>query len=253
MQAGHGDRTAETRSVIQLVLLLLATSVALYVLMPARAFTPGQRLSAWMLRGMHARFGGESKDAASTSLIQRAADRVRAPAGDRLPPVQLSVLRSPQPNAFAVGVHHVCVTEGLLDVCERREDLIAPVLAHEFGHILAGHAARRFKNQAFGIGLAVAATFVLRSPWLLRSSGLLRSLVLASFSRSQEFEADACAIWLLDHAGYDPAKLADVLARLDDWYRHYQGRQDDALTRFFSTHPPLADRIREIEAARTPD
>jgi hypothetical protein len=62
------------------------------------------------------------------------------------------------------------------------------------------------------------------------------------FSRSDELEADALGAELMAKSGYDPLAMATMFAML----RAEQGRDPGKLERFFSSHPPSAERESRI-------
>ncbi len=230
---------------IKLLLLLMVVLVAAYFLLPDRYFAPGRKRARFMLDQFVLQNGGACGDAASEGLVSRVGSRLAAPAGDWLEDVEFSVVRSAVPNACAIGAHHVCVTEGLIALLDRSEALVAPIVAHELGHILAGHAARRWKDHIFLTGLVYLAIFVFRSPWLINALGLGKSLALSKFSRAQEFEADASSLWLCRWAGYDPGAAAEALRRVGAWHQNKQAT--DPISAYFASHPPTELRIEEVE------
>lgn len=230
---------------IKLLLILMIVLVVAYFLLPDRLFSPGRGRARYILDQLVLQNGGACADATSEALVSRIGSRLSAPAGDRLRDVDFSVVRSAVPNACAIGVHHVCVTEGLIELLDRRETLLAPIVAHELGHILAGHAARRWKDHIFLTGFLYLAVFVLRSPWLINALGLGKSLALSTFSRAQEFEADASSLWLCRWAGYDPRQAAEALRRVGAWYENKQAT--DPISQYFASHPPIELRVEEVE------
>ncbi len=232
---------------IKLLIILIIVLLATYAVLPARYFALGKGMTRRFLDRMLSQSGGESRDPAARALVERTARRLSESAGDAMPAIEYRVVRTRTPNAFAVGGHYICVTEGLIDLVDRREDLLAAVLAHELGHILHGHAARKLKENAFMAGAWILLAVVLRSPMLTQASRLARTLALSNFSQSKEHEADAAALWLLDWADYDPARLATALRAIDAWHQENGGSGPAMLTRFFSSHPPVADRVARIE------
>ncbi len=230
---------------IQLSLVLLVILVAIYFLLPDHLFSPGRGRARYVLDQFMMQNGGACTDAGSRELVSRIGSRLSAPARERLNDVEFSVVRSAVPNACAIGDHHICVTEGLIDLMGKREALLAPIVAHELGHILAGHAARRWKDHIFLTGFLYLLIFVFRSPWLVNALGLGKSLALSKFSRAQEFEADASSVWLCQWAGYDPREAAEALRRVGAWYENKQ--VSDPITQYFASHPPIELRVEEVK------
>jgi Zn-dependent protease with chaperone function len=151
----------------------------------------------------------------------------------RVMPIQAS-----EPGAFALPGGFVYLTRPLLELCDFDEDEIACVVGHEMGHVVHGHAMERITNQL----LTSAATSIpggLLSQWIL-STGM--SLLHSAYSQDQEFDADEFGARLAAAAGYDPRAAIRAFERL-------QRLETDAelpLARYFSSHPPLAQRIERL-------
>ena len=180
-----------------------------------------------------------------------------------------------EPNAFATGAFKnsalVAVSTGLLQSMSREE--VEAVLGHEIGHVANGDMVTLTLIQGvvntFVVFLArVVGYFVDRV--VLRNErgmglgfyvtvfaceivfGIFASMIVMWFSRRREFRADAASASLLG----SPRPMMNALARLG-------GLQPGALQKsiatsgisagpglmgLFSSHPPLEDRIRALQA-----
>lgn len=69
-------------------------------------------------------------------LLQFVLDKSQSSSSYPVRSVHLKIVHDPAPNAFAIGRHTICVTDGLLKLSD---DLILGVLAHEVGHLAYGH------------------------------------------------------------------------------------------------------------------
>jgi predicted Zn-dependent protease len=136
------------------------------------------------------------------------------------------LVRSTRLNAFAAPDGSVLLCAGLLRAMPR-ERALAAVLAHEIGHLRAGH-----------VGAFVAPRTQLLSPAHRRALTLLQR----QFTPAQEHQADAIALQLLADAGIDPRGLAEALTILQQ-HRPTASTPD---TRRPGTHPPSTDRIERI-------
>jgi len=74
--------------------------------------------------------------------------------------------------------------------------------------------------------------------------GLGLNAAFLKFSRDDEYQADALGADIMSKAGYDPNAMANFFALL----RQEQGRDPSKLERFFSDHPPAADRESRIRS-----
>lgn len=202
------------------------------------------------------------------SLAQRAS----------IPMPKLYVVDSPTPNAFATGRGPsraaVAVTTGILRILSRSE--LEGVLAHEISHI----KNRDTLIQTFAATLAGAITML--ANWARFSLffggsdeegrenivGVVLFSILAAFaamliqlaiSRSREYLADEKGARL---AG-NPLNLANALRKLAIGVERYpmvdanpstaplfivNPLSTESVLALFSTHPPISERIRRLEA-----
>lgn len=185
---------------------------------------------------------------------------------------EVGIYHSDEVNAFATGPSAsrslVAVSTGLLARLERRE--VEGVLGHEVAHIANGDMVTMTLLQGvlntfviflsrvlgFAIGRAVGG----RGEGLVRLVailalqilfGVLASLVVAAFSRMREFRADAGGARL---AGKDA--MIGALQRLRLYSTAVETGQPayaamkihgiPGWLRWFSTHPPLEERIARL-------
>ena len=144
---------------------------------------------------------------------------------DRRREFHFSLVRASVSNAYALPGGFVFITEPLVDLCAQDPDELAFLLGHEMGHVLCGHA----KSQL------TARTFLNAVTARLSGAGLmLRQLLNQGYSRELEMEADR-----------EGARLAAAAARALE--RLARGAGGNAgLAEYFSSHPPLADRVRKL-------
>lgn len=164
-----------------------------------------------------------------------------------------TVLDSPIVNAFALPGGYVYVTRGLIALANSEAEL-ASVLAHEVGHVAARHTAQRY-NRGMGMAIGGAVLGVLLGNQVV--SDLVQQggqLYLLSYSRKQEYEADALGVRYLVRTGYDPYAEADFLRNLeahDALEQAIKGGKNNRPSEFLTTHPITAKRVVEaIDAAR---
>lgn len=216
---------------------------------------------------------------ADAPMLHRLADRLAIQY--HVPKPKVYVSPDPSPNAFATGRNPshaaICVNEGLLRILDEEE--LYGVLAHEFAHVrnrdilissvvavmagaitlianmaqwalmFGGFGGRDERDQGAG-GLVAGLLMIILAP-------IAATLIQLAVSRSREYEAD--------HTGAevsgDPMALASALRKLERATQTVQTAEPafahlyivnplhgQSLAGLFSTHPPLDERIRRLEA-----
>jgi predicted Zn-dependent protease len=161
-------------------------------------------------------------------------------------PYQFAVLDSQVQNAFAAPGGVIFISKALINVIENESEL-AGVLAHEVGHVAAKHAISSIRRTQFlqGVGTITAATMKGGKGKQFESMiGDLQSVLFdKGLDKGMEFEADAAAMETAYRTGYDPRGLISVLKKL-------QKIEASSVKKgsWFSTHPPLDERIAKLEA-----
>ncbi|CUU38437.1 MAG: zinc metalloprotease HtpX [Armatimonadetes bacterium] len=195
-----------------------------------------------------------------------------------LPMPRLYLIPEEQPNAFATGrdPHHAAVgiTQGLLRLMDRQE--VEGVIAHELAHIknrdtlimavaatIAGaisYLAHMFyyaslfagnRDERGGNPIAALAMLIL--------APIAATIIQLAISRSREYEADRVGAEI---AG-TPIGLANALRKLELAAQRIPMHHAEPATAhmyivnplsggglmaLFSTHPPVKERIRRLEA-----
>ena len=143
------------------------------------------------------------------------------------------VVASALSNAFALPGGFVFITDSLLDLCNRDRSEIAFFLGHEIGHIARGHARDQLTASTF-LNAVVA-----RMP---AAGQMLRQMIGKGYSRTLELEADREAVRLTLAAGFDGQAGIHALKRLAQ-----VSSDNSGLAEYFSTHPALSERVRELD------
>jgi len=192
-----------------------------------------------------------------------------------LPMPKVYVSPQPAPNAFATGRNPnnaaVCATEGLLQMLDRNE--VAGVMAHELAHVRNRDIL--IATIAATIGAAISSLGYMfmfsgnrnssaeQSP-LAPIAGLLvlilgplaAAIIQASISRSREFNADKLGAEMCG----DPMYLATALEKVHMGAAVVPLQGNPAfnalmiasplsaggMAKWFSTHPPLEDRLMNL-------
>lgn len=143
-------------------------------------------------------------------------------------------------NAFALPGGQIFITEALLSLLER-EDELAGVLGHEVGHVLARHSAERLAKQQLTQSLIGAVAVGSGSYDTAQLAQLAGSMINMKYGREDELESDTLGLRLMREAGYDPRAMITVMQKLEK--ASGGSRQPE----FASTHPSPANRIQRIK------
>ena len=221
-------------------------------------------------------YGAEKLEESENPELHKKVEKLAREAG--IPKPRLYINNMQVPNAFATGRNPekgvVCVTQGLMDTLE--DDEVEGVIAHELAHIknrdtlinavvatVAGAvgliAEMAFWGAMFGGReeqgeMASALTLMILTP-------LIATIIRMAVSRSMEFRADSEAVKI----SQNKQGLSSALEKITEsssrpLQRHASRSQEaganlfisnpfsgDKITKWFSTHPPLQERLDNIE------
>lgn len=161
---------------------------------------------------------------------------------------RFGVLDSDTVNAFSAPAGYVFITRGLYAMADN-DDTLAAILGHEIAHITGKHALGIIARGEFlggATSLAAARSEEVRrvdsqlKSFDLGVSQVTKTLFEKGFDPQTEYAADVTGRQLAVTTGYAPGGLRAVLSRLQ---RTPAGQQ-----KIFSTHPPLAERIKRLPA-----
>ena len=198
-----------------------------------------------------AAYGGVYNDPRLQATIEQTVERLVAASERPDLHYRVTMLNSQSINAFALPTGQLYVTRGLVALANDESEL-ASVLAHEMGHVVARHAAIREEQakQAALVGRVV--TDVISDPEVGALALAKSKLALASFSRAQEFEADAIGIGIASRAGYDPYGAVRFLTSMEhnsELKPQQNGAAiDPRAPDFLSSHPATPERISNAQA-----
>ena len=157
-----------------------------------------------------------------------------------------TILDSPVVNAFALPGGYIYISRGLLALANDEAELVS-VIGHEIAHVKARHTAQRHaKSTITNLGLNVL-DIIIGQPIISQVASIGAYGVLASFSRSEEIEADILGKNYLIDAGYDGKGSYRFLSRLRDLSQLSSGENKKNINSLFSTHPKTKDRMDKVK------
>jgi predicted Zn-dependent protease len=160
---------------------------------------------------------------------------------------KFAVLDSPSINGFSAPAGFVFITKGLYEKVAASDDALAAVLAHEIAHVTERHALKIIARGEFVSGASTLALKHSRDAAMVQAelrqfdtgiAELMKTLFEKGFDSKTELSADKVGRALAVTVGYAPGALKQVLIQLQ------QEKGDPKAT--FATHPPLADRIKNL-------
>jgi Zn-dependent protease with chaperone function len=162
----------------------------------------------------------------------------RLTAGVALPfPIVVEVTDRKEINAFAAPGGRIVVFQGLI-ASAQSPDEVAGVLAHEITHSRKHHPTRMLIRQ---IGTSFLEQLVIGTD----TGGMAETLLVLSYSRQFETEADEGAVELLHNAGIDTASFANFFDRLE------KAQHGGALPALLTTHPAPRKRSAMVRTDPT--
>ena len=192
-------------------------------------------------------YGGAYSDPKLERMLATIIGRLQAETADPNRAYRITILNSPNINAFALPGGYVYITRGLLALANDSAE-VAAVIGHEMGHVTATHGIeRQQREQAAEIASRVVSEVLSSEP--AGQIALARGrLSLAQFSRQQELQADVIGIKHIARAGYDPFAAARFLKAMDSFSQFRNAFQaGNPNLDFLASHPSAPQRIQLAE------
>jgi metalloendopeptidase OMA1, mitochondrial len=182
-------------------------------------------------------------------MVKRVASRLASAAGTPGADFdwQVSLIRSPQVNAFCLPGGKIVVYVGILPITQN-ETALATVLGHEMAHATSRHGSQRVLQQNLAQTALTGVAMSLSDMDYDKQRAVMGALgagtqfgVLMPFSRKDESEADAIGLLYMARAGYDPRESIGFWQRMEN----VGGPQPPE---FLSSHPSHGTRIQQLQA-----
>jgi predicted Zn-dependent protease len=193
-------------------------------------------------------YGGSYDDPNLEALISKTVDRLVAASDRPDQAYKVTILNSGAVNAFALPTGQLYVTRGLVALASDTSEL-SSVLSHEMAHVLAKHAAIREDQARQAAVVTRVVTDMGNDPDLTALALAKTKLTMASFSRAQEFEADAIGVSISARAHFDPYGAARFLTSMERNAEMKAGKTslDPRAQDFLSSHPATPERVENAQ------
>ncbi len=218
--------------------LVAALSAALLLTLVTASPDPGHAKPLRLIR-----------DAEVESIIRAYATPLFQAAGLSAQAIDVYLVNDSGLNAFVLPGLDMFIHTGLLMRAETPLQVIG-VIAHETGHLAAGHTATRgdslrranrgvFASYVLGLAAAIASGRPELGQAVISGGQDIALKGLLSYTRSQESAADQAAVRLLKGTGQSPRGLFEFLRILEDQEVLLSSNQDP----YLRSHPLTQDRI----------
>jgi beta-barrel assembly-enhancing protease len=220
------------------------------------SMTPEQEIAMGLqsVPQMAQEFGGLSRNREAAEIVKRVGQRIVQNSAAKNTPYKYDfhLLADQQTiNAFALPGGQVFITEALLmrlssDGQSLDLDMLAGVLGHEIGHVVARHSAERMAQMELSQGITGAVTMATYDPSNPNSGYIAQAvsnMLQLKYGRDQELQSDELGVRFMLEAEFEPEKLIDVMAILK------QASGPNRTPEFQSSHPDPENRAEHIREA----
>jgi predicted Zn-dependent protease len=193
------------------------------------------------------------RDAETEKFLRELTQPIFKAAGLKSENIKIYIVNDNSINAFVSGGQNVFINTGLIRKYKTPDALIG-VIAHESGHITAGHLARSsegeqeaqnamFLSYLLGIGAAIAGSPDAGMAMIAGGSQSAQRIYM-KFTRTQEEAADQQALQYLDEMHYPADGLVNLLESFESQMIGYKDQIDE----YLMSHPISRKRIDLIKA-----
>ncbi|RPH50893.1 MAG: peptidase M48 Ste24p [Desulfobacteraceae bacterium] len=186
---------------------------------------------------------GIIQDKALNSYISQTGKTIAAGTHRPKMPYSFQAVNATYVNAYAFPGGSIAATRGILVNLDNEAELAA-LIGHELGHVNARHTAEQMSKGVLTSVVVggIAAYAGTKSPTygkIAEGIGMLGSgMLIASYSRDNEREADSLGMGYMVKAGYSPAGFIGLMDMLKKMSKSKPG----TIEIMFSTHPMSDER-----------
>jgi predicted Zn-dependent protease len=195
--------------------------------------------------------GGIIRDAEIEATLRSYADPIFLAAGLKPSEIHVYILEDRSLNAFVSGGQNMFLHTGLIMAAETPNQLKG-VMAHETGHMAAGHLVRSHEGQSqamvpalisIGLGvLAMAGGAPDAGATLIAGSQQFAISQFMTFTQTQESSADQAAVTYMDATHQSSEGLLDFFSNFREQELFSQDRREP----LFRSHPLSSERIQAL-------
>ncbi|MFH1914378.1 MAG: M48 family metalloprotease [Pseudomonadota bacterium] len=193
---------------------------------------------------------GRTQDEALNAYVSEVGHRLAGVSHRPEMPYNFQVVNATYVNAYAFPGGTIACTRGIMLDMESEAEM-AGLLGHEIAHVNARHTASRMSNSilislAAGVGGALIGAKY-GGEWGALAGGLGgfgAGMLLASYSRQDERQADSLGMEYMTQAEYNPEGMAGLMEALNALH----DKEPSALEVMFATHPMSSERLATARA-----
>lgn len=155
-------------------------------------------------------------------------------------PIHITVIQSPEINAFALPGGNIVVYTGIINKMKTHEEFAA-LLGHEISHVNYQHSLKsicRTLSSSLFIGVLLGDISGI-SAGILQQANEFKQL---NYSRDLETQADEQGLQLMLRNKISPKGMIDLLTLLQQ-----EASDMPKAMKYFSTHPQTSERINNIK------
>ncbi len=192
---------------------------------------------------------GQVQDSALASYVSGVGMRLAAKTHRPQMPYAFRPVNAVYVNAYAFPGGTIAITRGIL-LKLKNEGELAALLGHELGHVNSRHAAQQASQGMIVQGLLgsvsmLAGTVSQTLGNISSQLGMIGAgVLLATYSREHERQADSLSMDYAVAAGYSPEGCIGLMQMLNGLSKSRSG----AVELLFATHPMSEDRLQAMIA-----